>query len=110
MNKKDEKFIGAFAHASGLIMGFLGPLIIFIILHVLEVKEGAALKNTRHALNFQLSLLIYYLLSAILMLVIIGFFMMSVLMIFSVIVIIIAIVKASKGEEYKYPLEIRFFR
>jgi uncharacterized protein len=64
----------------------------------------------KEALNFQISVLIYGIISAFLCLIIIGFLLLLALGIFQIVMIIIASVKASNGEDYRYPLTIRFIR
>jgi hypothetical protein len=92
---------------AGALVGlpFLGPLVVF-----LTYKDRSAFVR-RHAvesLNFQLSLLIGYLISALLMLVLIGFFTAAIIAVASIVLQILGAVAANRGEEYRYPLTIRF--
>jgi uncharacterized Tic20 family protein len=64
----------------------------------------------KHIFNWLLSLLIYTLISCVLCLVIIGIVLLFALSICSIVFSIIAAVKASKGEIWKYPYSITFFR
>ena len=59
------------------------------------------------SLNFQLSMLIYAIVSAILILVLIGFLLMLVVAVMWLVFTIIGSIKASNGEDYRYPLTIR---
>ena len=86
-------------------LGFLGPLIIWLIK---RDESPYVEEHAREALNFQISFLIYMLVSVLLMLVIIGFFLFIGIAIFGFVVMIIAAVKAANGEQYRYPLTIRF--
>ena len=110
----EDQTMGMLPHLLGLVgqfmggfMGFIGPLVIFLIK---KDKKGFAYENAKHALNFQLSLLIYYVVSLILMIVLIGFVMFGALWIFAVVVGIVGSVKAYEGNIYKYPLEIPFIK
>ena len=101
-NNNDNN-LGMLSHLLGLFTGFIGPLIIFLML---KDSKGTALQNAKNSLNFQISLFIYYIISAILVFLIIGFFVAFSLWVFSVVTIIIGSVKALNGEIYKYPLTI----
>ena len=96
--------VGTFV-AAWFAMGFLAPLIIML------VKGNDSAFVRRHAvesLNFQISLLIYLVVSAILALVLIGFVLMAAVGVFALVVIILATIKAANGEDYRYPLTLRF--
>jgi uncharacterized Tic20 family protein len=59
------------------------------------------------SLNFQISVLIYAIISAILLLLLIGFILLPAVGIFWLVFTIIGSVRASNGEDYRYPLTIR---
>jgi uncharacterized membrane protein len=58
--------------------------------------------------SFQLTLLIGYIISAVLFFVLVGFFTAAIIAIASIVLQILAAVAANRGEEYRYPLTIRF--
>jgi len=93
------------AHALGVFAGFLGPLIIMLVTKNPEVKSHA-----RNALNWQLSYFVYTLVSLVLMLILIGFVFFVALMVMNYVFVILAAVKAGRGELWRYPLSIPFFR
>jgi uncharacterized protein len=105
----DERTWGGAAHWSSLVaafvaLAFLGPLL------VLLVKGNESPWIRRHSvesLNFQISILIYALISGLLLLVLIGFVLLPLVGLFWLIFTIIGSVKASNGEDYRYPLTIR---
>lgn len=66
--------------------------------------------NSREALNFQLSMLIYGLVSALLVIVLIGIVLLLAIGIFSFVMAIVAAVKAANGELYRYPLTMRIVK
>jgi uncharacterized Tic20 family protein len=66
--------------------------------------------NSREALNFQLSMLIYGLVSALLVIVLIGIVLLLAVGIFSFVMAIVAAVKAANGELYRYPLTMRMVK
>jgi uncharacterized protein len=114
VNSKDQNTWAMLCHLSAF-AGFvfpmggniIGPLVVWLIKrddYPLVADQG------REAVNFQISLTIYLMISAILVLAIIGIFFLLGLVVFSIIVTIIAMVKASEGVAYRYPLCIRFIK
>jgi len=87
--------------------GILGPLICW-----LSKKDESQWVNFNgeQALNFQLSILLYMVLAVPLCFIIVGIPILIFLGFLEVICIVIASVKASKGEEFRYPLNIPFIQ
>lgn len=52
-NTHEQNLLGAVAHFLGLFSGFLGPLIMLLV-----VKDEVGKKHVKNALNWQFSLLI----------------------------------------------------
>lgn len=95
---------------SGFIIPFgsiIGPLVMWLI-----KKEESEFINYhgKESLNFQISIAIYTIISGILALVLIGILFLIALGIIWIVFVIIASVKTSEGEEYRYPLTIRFVK
>jgi len=67
-------------------------------------------ENGKASLNFQLSILLYIILCIPLFFLIVGIPIAGMLIVLKVICIIIASVKASKGEEFRYPISIPFIQ
>jgi uncharacterized Tic20 family protein len=91
------------------LLGFyvLGALFIWLI----KRDEDPFVEfNSREALNFQLSMLIYGLISALLIIVFIGIVLILAIGIFSFVMAIIAGIKAASGELYSYPLTMRMVK
>ena len=104
---QDEKTVAMIAHLSGILSGFLIPLIILLT----KGKESAWVREqTVEALNFHLAIFIGYLVRAALMLVFIGFCTAFALVGLNVVFAIIAAMKVYAGESYRYPLTIRFLK
>jgi len=109
----DEKQLAMWTHLSafaGFIIPFgniIAPLVIW-----LTNKEKSSFVDTqgKEALNFQITVTIAFVISMILTLIVIGVLLAIAVGIFNVVMIIIAAVKVSKGEEFKYPLCIRFIK
>jgi uncharacterized Tic20 family protein len=87
--------------------GIIGPLVIW-----LSKRDDSTWvnENGKASLNFQLSMLMYMVLVAPLCLILIGIPLLIMLGILKIVFIILASVRASKGEEFKYPLAIPFIQ
>ena len=95
-------------HLSGFIgVGFILPIVVYFAMR--HESEYVA-RNSRAALNFHLSLIIYSICCIPLVFVIVGIFLLIAIAIGSLILSIIAAIRASDGDCYEYPLTIRFFR
>lgn len=101
----NDNTLPVLAHILGLVIGFLGPLIILLV-----GDDENSKKHSRAALNWQISLAIYMIVAFILFFVFIGMILLPALAVLNLIFCILAAVKASKGELYKYPLTIKFLK
>ena len=113
-DSKDARMWGMLCHLAALV-GFLGiplatiigPLVVWLIKkqeYPLVDREG------KKALNFQISMAIYAIVAFVLIFVIIGIPLLILLALVDLILVIIASVKTSNGEDYNYPLSIKFFK
>jgi uncharacterized Tic20 family protein len=87
--------------------GIIGPLICWL---TRKDESEWINENGKASLNFQLSVLLYMVLVLPLCFIIVGIPLLMALILLKMICIIIASVKASKGEEFRYPLSIPFFQ
>ncbi|HET8959551.1 DUF4870 domain-containing protein [Nocardioides sp.] len=106
----DERTWGGAAHWSALVAGlfgglaFLGPLIVMLV----KGNDSPWIRRQSvESLNFQISILIYAIVSAILIIVLIGLVLLAAVGVLWLVFTIIGSVKASSGEDYRYPLTIR---
>src|SRR4051795_3826782 len=96
--------------AAWLAMGFLCPLIIWL---VLRDRPQFVRRHAVESLNFQISLLIYTAVAAVLVFITFGLGVLIVVplivigAIAALVVIVLATMAASSGHEYRYPLTIR---
>ncbi|HEY4568832.1 MAG TPA: DUF4870 domain-containing protein [Kribbella sp.] len=96
--------------AAWLAMGFLCPLIIWL---VLRDRSQFVRRHAVESLNFQISLLIYTAVAAVLVFITFGLGVLIVVplivigAIAALVVIVLATMAASSGHEYRYPLTIR---
>jgi uncharacterized Tic20 family protein len=104
---KDARNMAMLCHLLAIFTGFLGPLIIWLI-----KKEDAPFvdRQGKEALNFQLTVLIGMIVSGLLTFLCIGFILLPVVWIADLVFCIIAAVKSSRGEDYRYPVSIRFIK
>lgn len=103
----DEKTWGVLMHVGSLFIGFLAPLIVWLIY---RERSQTLDQQGRAALNWQISALIYAVVSTILMIVLVGFFTIFAVAVLDIVFCIIAAVKAGDREAWKYPLSIPFLQ
>jgi len=87
----------------------LGPLVVWLV----KKQESPFIDDQgKESLNFQITMTIYAAVSALLILILIGFLLLIAVAIIDVVFVIIASIKASSGEEYRYPpfLAIKFIK
>jgi uncharacterized protein len=104
MTDADQRMWATLAHISGLLFGFLGPLVIYL---VMKDKGRFVRSQSLEALNFQITVAIAAIVSAILILVLIGLFLLPIIAVAAVVLMIMAAIAANRGEEYRYPLTLR---
>ena len=98
--------LSSFSGYLGIPFGhILGPLIIWLMKKDSSTFLDVAGKET---VNYNISIIIWALLCIPLCFVLIGFFLLGALALFDVIITIMAAVAASNGQQYRYPLTIRF--
>ena len=105
----EEVTWGSAAHWTALVasvvaLAFLGPLIVMLT----KGNESPYVRRQAvESLNFQLSILIYAVVSFILVFVLVGLLLLPIVGLMWLIFTIIGSVRASRGEEYRYPVTIR---
>ena len=111
---RDERMWGMFCHLAAL-AGFIGipfanvigPLIVWLI----KKEDYDFVKSQgEESLNFQITVAIYAIICFVLFCIAIGPFLLAAVVLFDLVMIIIASIEANKGNAYRYPLCIRFFK
>ena len=104
---KDECTMAMLAHLLSIVIGFLGPLIIWLI-----KKDQSPFVNDqgRESLNFQLTMLIGYIVGGLTVCIFIGGIILPAVWVVSVVFAIMAAIKANSGIAYRYPINIRFIK
>ena len=98
------------AHLSGFVaaylaLGFIGPLVVML---TGGPRSAYVRRHAVEALNFNISVLIYLAISALLSIILIGIPMLLAVGVLYVVTSIRGAMAAGRGEEYRYPLTIRF--
>jgi uncharacterized Tic20 family protein len=110
---KQERTWAMFCHL-GAFAGYIFPfghIIAPFIIWLMKKNEFPLVEDQgRDSLNFQISITIYLFISALFTVKIFGFILIFGIAIFSIIMVVIAAVKANNGEQYRYPLTIRFIK
>ena len=116
---QDDRTWALLAHIGSLVtawfaFGFIAPLIVMLV----KTDSPFVRRHAVESLNFQISVLIYVLVGGVVAVVVtfvtvgIGLIVIVPLAIALgvgwLVVVILATVKASRGEDYRYPLTIRF--
>jgi uncharacterized protein len=104
MTDSDQRMWATLAHISGLLFGFLGPLVIYL---VTKDKGRFIRSQSLEALNFQITLTIAVIVSSILIFVLVGLVLLPIVLVAAVVLMIMAAIAANRGEEYRYPLTLR---
>jgi len=96
-------------HLSGIVAGFIGPLIIWLI-NKEKADKGWLNGQAKEALNFQITIFIAYCVAALLTIVLIGMLLIPVILIANLVLCIMAGMKANEGVDYRYPFAIRLIK
>jgi uncharacterized Tic20 family protein len=106
---QDDKTMGMIAHLSGIVAGFIGPLVIWLI-NKDKTDKGWLIGQAKEALNFQITLVIAYIIAGVLMFVLIGMLLIPIIVIANLVLCIMAGMKANNGEDYRYPFALRLIK
>ena len=109
MNPSDERLWATLIHLSGFVLGFIGPLIGFLVVG----ERGPFVRaHAATALNFQISVIIYSIALTIITVVTLGLggLLFIPFGIAFVVFMILAAVAANQGRYYKYPLTIEMVK
>ncbi len=108
----DERTWAGAAHWSALIaslvvLAFLGPLVVLLV----KGNDSPFVRRQAvESLNFQLTILVAALISFALVFVVVGFLMLPLVGLAWLVFTVIGAVRASSGEDYRYPFSLRMVR
>lgn len=105
----EDRNLAMLTHLSGIILGFLVPLIVWLI-----NKDNAAKSyltaESKEALNFQLTILIGYVICWVLTFILIGALLWFLVWIVNLVFCILAAVAVSSKGTYRYPFAVRLIK
>lgn len=103
----DERTMGLLCHLGAIILGFLCPLIIWLM-----KKDTSAFVDDqgKESLNFQITMFFAYMVCFVLTFAVIGLFLFPVVLLANLILCIMGGLAANKGERYRYPFAIRLIK
>jgi hypothetical protein len=105
LRPEDEKLWATLIHAGGIFFGFVPALVGYLVFR----ERGPFVRgHSTTALNFQLTMLLGYIVGYITAFFFIGFLVLIAVGVLVLIFSIMAAVAANRGEEYYYPVAIRF--
>jgi uncharacterized Tic20 family protein len=108
---QEDRTMGLIAHLSGIITGFIGPLVIWLI-NKDKADKGWITGQAKEALNFQITVILAMIVAIILTIVSLGllFFLPMVVGVAALVLCILAGIKANEGVDYRYPFAIRLIK
>lgn len=106
---QEDRTIALITHLSGIIAGFIVPLIMWLI-NKDKPEKSWLTDQSKEALNFQITLLIVYVIGMVLTVILIGALINFAAWIACIVFSIIAGLAANKGEAYRYPFALRLIK
>jgi uncharacterized Tic20 family protein len=104
---QDDKNIALLTHLGGIFFSFIPALIVWL----LKKDESPFLADqAKEALNFQITVIIGYAVGFVLMLILVGILVVWAVAVGNLVLCIVAGVKASSGEQYRYPFALRLLK
>ena len=104
MRQEDEKLWALAAHLGPLVLGFIAPLVVWLVF-----KDRSAFldRHGKEALNFQIAYLVYFFVAALSLIVVVGLVLLPAVGVAWVVFMILAAVQASQYRDYRYPAIFR---
>ena len=104
MRQEDEKLWALAAHLGPLVLGFIAPLVVWLVF-----RERSAFldRHGKEALNFQIAYLVYFFVAALSLIVVVGIVLLPAVGVAWVVFMILAAVQASQYRDYRYPAIFR---
>jgi len=106
-SQNDDKTIAIITHLSGIFLGFIVPLVIWLIK---KDQSQYLAEEAKEALNFQITIAIAYIIGMVLTMILIGVLVIFAVMIANVVLCIIAAIKVSNTGTYRYPFALRLIK
>ena len=118
VDRDDTRTFALVAHLSALLSLFIGfPFIGPLVVYLVKKDDPFVRRHAAEALNFNLSITLYAIVLGIAMLIglffIVGLLLLPLFVVLAIVWVVflcLAGAKAGQGEEYRYPLTIRFVK
>jgi len=112
MNPADEQTWSTLAHASGFvgllgIPSFLGPMFVYLMK---KEQSSRVRANAAEALNFHITMAIAAVVAAVTIVILIGLVLLPMVMLGWLVFTGIGSYKASEGQDYRYPINLRLIK
>jgi uncharacterized Tic20 family protein len=104
MRQEDEKLWALAAHLGPLVLGFVAPLVVWLVF-----KDRSAFldRHGKEALNFQIAYLVYFAIAGLSLFIVVGLVLLPLVGIAWVVLMILAAVQAGQYRDYRYPAIFR---
>ena len=106
---QEDRTVALLTHLSGIIAGFIVPLIMWLI-NKDKPEKSWLTDSSVEALNFQITIAIAYVICIVLSVIIIGGLLLPIVWLVNLIFCILGGVAANKGEAYRYPFALRLIK
>lgn len=95
---------------AGILLPHVGWWLLVLIFYIIKADKFNETEKSvfREIINFNISFLIYFVVSFVLIFIAIGILLLPIFFIIYVVLIIISTIKYIAGEEYKFPMIMRF--
>ena len=100
----DEKTMALLSHVLTLAVGFLAPLIIYLIK---KNESSFVTAHARESLNFQITI---FIIIVALVITVVGILLLWIVGILDMLLVIMANIKASEGKLYMYPFSLTLIK
>lgn len=112
LSPQDERLWGMLSHLSALVfaviaLAFIGPLLVMLIQ---GPKSAFVRSQAVEALNFQITTYIAAFISFLLVFVVVGLVLLPIVGIAWLVLTIMASIAANRGEDYRYPFNLRLVK
>ena len=107
LSDADQRLWATLAHAGAIILGFIAPLVVWLV----QKGKGVFVEEqAKEALNFQILVLIAWIAAGVLSFIGIGFILYPLIWIGNLVFCILAAIAANKGEAYRYSVNWRIVK
>jgi len=104
MSESDQRLWATLTPISTLVIGFIGPLVAYLLL---KDRSPFLRASTTETLNFSITATLAVLVSSLLFVVLVGYVLLPLVYVGVIVLSVLAAIAGNKGEVYRYPLTWR---